>query len=1360
MNTKLIQIFFILLLTFSCNESAKVSKARVSTLSPISGNVYDFGYTPLASVKSIELTLENSGDYKLTNLSTVGFIEGSAFSFKGDAYPGSGGTCEKELEVGAQCVLSVSFSPTASGFWEEELSLSFLNGVSDDSKELRFLGISGERPEIEIESESGSFGILEVYEKKQIKVSVINTSELPIRELSFDFQNQGQIHYLGGAFPGVGGNCSDNLEGNERCDLMLSFEPIENRSHRFDLQVNWSDYIEERSVTASFTGQSLEIIGKLFFNGVQSLNFGTNVEETKKEIPVQIRNEGLATSSQIGVDINHPDFSVQENRCPDELAPANQCEVILAYEPKSPNYWSQSGSATITYHNGKVLARSPSIDLLGRATMKAELSFENPENPATKISQIDFGKNGQNSESIFLVDLEAKVGTSTTAEQIQLPSLSSPFALEYTTCQSELSSGGSCSLAFSYKPVNLGSHQQNFNISYFNGKEVVTSTLSLRGESQASGLLKISELNSIDNAFNFGLRPNGSSKDYEFTLSNPGIVATTNISPPALPASMSYAGGFPGASGTCPSATPFTLSAGSSCKFSITYSPASTNYVEDELYSFSFFDGISTLNYQLSLSYSSTSPGKLEILDPSDFSSILETDFGAVSIDNSEEKTIKLKNTGGFRATQMSYSISDAKFQISGGDCPGNGGALEPNAECTMLVSFNPDQIESLTETLSIGYENALTSDTLNHTFEGSGQNLAFLEIDPNGIGIEYILLPNAVYPGGESSQLFTVTNNGQVSATSLSFSNIIAPLSIGGNTTCGASLNAGDTCVYEVLFNPTFLGFTNSAPKLSYNNGNEEKSYSLAARAVSKTATVLQAQGDASEGIILPDTEINKTKTAQVAISNSGTFSGVVTGISSSSPFLSVSSENCTTGKIHSNRVCNISVQFSPDDTVIGQTVSAQIDINYDDGLSGNTLTLDFSGEAIAPNSSNKGWTKVLALGETVNYLGQSTHDAKVTLAWNDMEPSQAYTIQSYNVYRKKPEDESFDFESPIGSGILTTEKTYTDEDVEGNTHYIYHVRPVILGEPSVVEDEYSSVEVFVPPENMSFIHRRMANKALCGEMNKTVDIEDSNSCVYAGRGSNEDGRLDIAKHILYDRYEIGTNGSSQPGQTPREDFVQYTLAQECFEQEVIIGEETIQKRVPSRLEYQLASTWPAGINIEATELGVISSENCNSTADSTELNNKNENCVSEFGIYNLIGNAWEIVAERMAGGIAPVAASQKLYDDLFAFDDLNINSIPTSDVDETECVHLLLGHPMSKVSGFCPEGSVPSQDSRFNSDGYWHPSSFNANFAQGFAGGSYDPNTKAGRYTTAWVPQSYKGGGRCLAYLPEGQLFPPEED
>ncbi len=166
-----------------------------------------------------------------------------------------------------------------------------------------------------------------------------------------------------------------------------------------------------------------------------------------------------------------------------------------------------------------------------------------------------------------------------------------------------------------------------------------------------------------------------------------------------------------------------------------------------------------------------------------------------------------------------------------------------------------------------------------------------------------------------------------------------------------------------------------------------------------------------------------------------------------------------------------------------------------------------------------------------------------EVSLTWNEFSVSGSGTISEYRVFRRLPNEE-FDYDAPLNRQVISaggsTKITFVDnyknsfEPPIPNTVYFYEIKPVIGGILTGTNQIFKTVRMLAPPKNMSFVHRWMANKAICGLLQRGTDPADDYSCTYRGPGdsTNDAGSFvyDIGSDFLVDRYEAGCAFSVSP--------------------------------------------------------------------------------------------------------------------------------------------------------------------------------------------------------------------------------------
>ena len=114
---------------------------------------------------------------------------------------------------------------------------------------------------------------------------------------------------------------------------------------------------------------------------------------------------------------------------------------------------------------------------------------------------------------------------------------------------------------------------------------------------------------------------------------------------------------------------------------------------------------------------------------------------------------------------------------------------------------------------------------------------------------------------------------------------------------------------------------------------------------------------------------------------------------------------------------------------------------------------------------ATHKGWTRIYAVGPTVDDRGFVASAPLVIIGWKPI--SGAGPVTGWVVYRAtSPGGQNFDVPIAVIDGSDTFE--YTDTAVSAGTRYHYVVRPVIAGLATPTQGPDVELRVIVPPENI----------------------------------------------------------------------------------------------------------------------------------------------------------------------------------------------------------------------------------------------------------------------------------------------------
>lgn len=100
------------------------------------------------------------------------------------------------------------------------------------------------------------------------------------------------------------------------------------------------------------------------------------------------------------------------------------------------------------------------------------------------------------------------------------------------------------------------------------------------------------------------------------------------------------------------------------------------------------------------------------------------SDFGAVSVSGSADYTFTLSNSGGSTATNITAPSLQSPFSYTGGSYPGGGDCgsnLLKNSSCTVGISYDPTDMVSYSQVITLAYNNGALSTSYVVTLSGSG---------------------------------------------------------------------------------------------------------------------------------------------------------------------------------------------------------------------------------------------------------------------------------------------------------------------------------------------------------------------------------------------------------------------------------------------------------------------------------------------------------------------------------------------------------------------------------------------------------------------------------------------------------------
>jgi len=401
--------------------------------------------------------------------------------------------------------------------------------------------------------------------------------------------------------------------------------------------------------------------------------------------------------------------------------------------------------------------------------------------------------------------------------------------------------------------------------------------------------------------------------------------------------------------------------------------------------------------------------------------------------------------------------------------------------------------------------------------------------------------------------------------------------------------------------------------------------------------------------------------------------------------------------------------------------------------------------------------------------YAASSSTSTTVNFSWAALTTDVPVTYTKYYIYRSTsplPTDLTALTAYKLSGSISPSVRSYTDSNLTPETIYYYTIRPVYGPSDTVIDTAITDTSVYLkiiaPPLKMALVHRWMANIEICGLMGVAADKANNFRCIYTGIGSNG-GFYDLGYHLLVDRYEMSLDatlkGQNASNVTPKTAITQTDAASYCDDMDEYIGTTRYVKRLLRRTEQVAASAWPTTLSNsdrENIETGAVSG-GCANTQTTIQTTGTRSLCVSRYGVYDIVGNAWEWASDRTSSGVGVSTTLDAGNTSIVGF---SLSGSGAGSYTSQACLNFPLGLAKPISGGSCVDSSTPVTTigtDKLTGDYFWPPvgSGGRGIRSGGGVGASGDPfGAKSGRWTVDWyIPvQSANNytGARCGFSVP----------
>ncbi len=298
---------------------------------------------------------------------------------------------------------------------------------------------------------------------------------------------------------------------------------------------------------------------------------------------------------------------------------------------------------------------------------------------------------------------------------------------------------------------------------------------------------------------------------------------------------------------------------------------------------------------------------------------------------------LSIVNAGGTALTYSTY-VGPNDF----GGTPGNGGSLAQDSALNLYIGGR-----------TAGANFPTTPGAFQSTYPGGGDSGYVIKISPNAASMPVIAysptslaFANQTVGTSSAAKTITVSNTGNAALTLGGFSFSGAGDFKETTTTCGASLAAGATCTFNIVFTPLVTGAISDTVQITSNASGVPPTVALSGTGVAPAApTVTLTPASLTFG-----NQVQGTSSTPQAITVANTGNAPLTGISITLSANYSFTTNCG-ATLAAGATCSISVTFSP--TTIG-SLPGQVAIA--DNASNSPQKVALTGTGLAASTPDYG--------------------------------------------------------------------------------------------------------------------------------------------------------------------------------------------------------------------------------------------------------------------------------------------------------------------------------------------------------------------------------------------------------------------
>jgi hypothetical protein len=839
--------------TITVTDNATGSPQTINLSGSGVGSGVTFAPTSLAFGNQNVNTASTAQSITLTNSGTIAL---NITSIVASAQYAQTNTCGASVAAGANCSISVTFTPTATG--SQPGTITVTDDASGSPQTVNLSG-TGVTPGVTFAPTSLAFGNQNVNVASAAQsLTLTNSGTAALSITSIVASAQYSQTNTCGASVAAGANCS----------ISVTFTPTATGSQPGTITVTDNATGSPQTVNLSGTG----VAPGVTFSPT-SLTFSSqNVNTTSASQSITLTNSGTAALIITSI-VASAQYS-QTNTCGASVAIGANCSISITFTPTAAG--SQPGTITVTDN----ATGSPQTVNLSGTGVAPGVTFS--------PTGLAFGNQNVNTASVA----QSVTLTNSGSVVVNITSIVASAAYSQTnTCGASIAIGANCSISVTFTPTATGS--QPGTITVTDDASGSPQTVNLSGTGVTPGV------NFSPTGLAFGNQNvNVASAAQSLTLTNSGT-ATLNIT--SIVASAPYA-----QTTTCGA----TVAAGANCSISVTFTPPATGSQPGTI---TVTDDAATSPQTVNLTGTGVAPGI-------SFSSSSLT-FGNQNVNTtSTAQSITLTNSG-TAALSITSMVASAQYSQAN-TC---GASVAAGANCSISVTFTPTATGSQTGTITVTDNATGSPQTINLSGSGVTASVAF---SPTSLAFG-----NQNVSTASAAQSITLTNSGTAA---LNITSIVASAQYSQTNTCGASVAAGANCSISVTFTPTAAGSQPGTITVTDNASGSPQTVSLSGTGIAPGISF------SPTSLAFGNQTVNTTSAAQsVTLTNTGTAALNITSIVASAPYAQT---NTCSASVAAGANCSISVTFAP--TVTGSQPGT---VTVTDSATGSPHSISLTGTGAA---------------------------------------------------------------------------------------------------------------------------------------------------------------------------------------------------------------------------------------------------------------------------------------------------------------------------------------------------------------------------------------------------------------------------